>query len=182
MTDLIVFLRRFISAPKRVGSVIPSSRFLCARMMREVDWASAQTIVELGPGTGVFTKAILQQKRPDATFFVVERDPQFQEMLRSRFPGLTIYEEAVHLSGYLREMNAGKSDAIISGLPFAIFPEEQRSRILDEVVASLAPGGVFITFQYSLQLKNELQQRFRRVSIGFTPLNIPPAFIYTCHN
>lgn len=149
--------------------------------MREVDWAKARVIVELGPGTGVFTRAILQKKRPDATFFLVERDPQFQKILHSRFPGLKVYEEAVDLSQYLHDMNVAKSDVIISGLPFAIFPEELRAGILDAVVTSLAPGGVFITFQYSLQLKDELEQRFEKVSIGFTPLNIPPAFIYTCH-
>jgi phospholipid N-methyltransferase len=182
LADFLVFLRRFIAEPGRVGSIIPSSRFLCARMLSRVDWANAGVIVELGPGTGVFTQAILQKKRPDARYLLVERDPQFRAVLRDRFPEVPIREEAMKLGQYMEEMRLGKADVIISGLPFAIFPETLRTGILDQIQSVLAPGGLFITFQYSLQLKSELQARFQRVETGFTPLNIPPAFIYTCRN
>ncbi|NGQ97403.1 methyltransferase [Brevibacillus sp. SYP-B805] len=180
MTDMIVFLKRFLSEPGRVGSVAPSSRFLCKEMMKRVPWHAARTIVELGPGTGAFTGAILRKKRPDAIFFVIERDLQFRKLLESRFPGLIVKREAMQLNSYLAEMKLEQVDAIISGLPFAIFSPELRTAILDEVVKALAPGGVFVTFQYSLQLHDELQQRFSTVEIGFTALNIPPAFIYMC--
>ncbi|GAA4722743.1 rRNA adenine N-6-methyltransferase family protein [Brevibacillus fulvus] len=181
MTDFIFFLRRFISAPGRVGSVIPSSRFLAERMLKEVNWEKTKAIVELGPGTGVFTKEILEKKRPATSFFAVERDPQFRRILQARFPPLRIYEEAGQLSKYLRELDLPAINVIVSGLPFAVFPPELRTAILDEVDKVLAPDGIFITFQYSLQMRAELKERFRKVKIGFTPLNIPPAFIYTCY-
>ena len=180
MSDFLVFFKRFVSHPGRVGSVIPSSRFLCRQMIKQIPWSEANVIIELGPGTGVFTKTILGKKRQDAQFFVVERDPAFQQVLRDRFPGLLIRDEAIHLTRYLSELQLAKADVIISGLPFAVFPPDLRKGILDNVLESLAPGGMFVTFQYSLQLKRELQQRFGKVEISFTPLNVPPAFVYTC--
>ncbi|MGG3873088.1 class I SAM-dependent methyltransferase [Brevibacillus laterosporus] len=180
MSDLLVFLRRFVSRPGQVGSVIPSSRFLSSLMMKNVPWEQVGHIAELGPGTGVFTRAILTQMKKDARFFIVERDPQFQQMLHHRFPQVPICSEAVRLSEYMNELNIPSLDAIVSGLPFAVFPEKLRSDILDCVVESLEPDGVFVTFQYSLQLKNELESRFTTVDIKFTPFNIPPAFVYVC--
>lgn len=180
MLDIMVFLRRFFIAPSRVGSLVPSSRFLSERMLQQVNWNEARVIVELGPGTGVFTKEILEYKHPDSLYFVVERDPQFRDMLLDRFPELVIYEEAVLLDTYLQKMGVSTVDVIISGLPFAVFTEEQRASILDQVEKVLTPGGLFITFQYSLQLRAELEARFEQMDIDFTPLNIPPAFIYTC--
>ncbi len=180
LSDIMVFLKRFVSHPDRVGSLIPSSRFLSKLMMKRVPWSRARVIVELGPGTGVFTKSILKKKRTDAAFFVVERDPQFQQMLRERFPELVIKEEAVQLPTYLKEMNLSQADAVISGLPFAIFPPELRTSILASIYESIAPGGMFVTFQYSLQLKQELEELFGEIEIEFTPLNVPPAFVYIC--
>lgn len=180
LTDMIVFLKRFLSEPGRVGSVAPSSRFLCHEILKQVSWPTVQTIVELGPGTGVFTKEILRKKRPDALFFAVERDGQFRQLLQRRFPGIMVKQEALQINGYLRELQVDKADVIISGLPFAVFTEELREGILAEVHEALAPGGLFITFQYSLQLHSELQQRFSKVELSFTALNIPPAFVYTC--
>jgi phospholipid N-methyltransferase len=182
VSDRLVFLKRFLSNPRRVGSVAPSSRFLCKRMMESVSWEQAGVIVELGPGTGVFTREILRRKRPEAAFFAIERDPYFQQILRERFPDLVIREEAVQLCSYLQEINLPGADVVISGLPFAIFSEDLRARILDQVVESLNPGGRFVTFQYSLQLKGELEKRFADVKVGFTPWNLPPAFVYTCQN
>ncbi|QRG68489.1 class I SAM-dependent methyltransferase [Brevibacillus choshinensis] len=182
MADFLVFLRRFIAEPGRVGSIAPSSRFLCERMLSSVDWDRANVIIELGPGTGAFTQSIYQNISPDTHYVLVERDAQFRTMLQSRFPEVTIREEATMLSHYLEELKIGKADVIISGLPFANFPEELRAAILDEIQSVLAPGGLFITFQYSLQLQAELQKRFSWVETNFTLLNIPPAFIYTCRN
>jgi len=182
LADFMVFLRRFLEEPGRVGSIVPSSRFLCNHMLKQVNWQKVGVIVELGPGTGAFTKVICRKKRPEAHYLLVERDPQFRSMLRTRFPGVEIREEAMHLNDYLAQLGVQQADVIISGLPFANFPVELRTSILDAVKSALAPGGLFITFQYSLQLQNELQARFPQVEVNFTLLNIPPAFIYTCRN
>lgn len=181
LSDLLPFVKRFVSKPTQVGSIIPSSKYLCRHMMRQIPWDKTQTIVELGPGTGVFTKEILRRKARKTRFFVVERDPTFQNMLRNRFPGLMIRNEAVQLPLYMKELGIHQVDAIVSGLPFAVLPDEKREQILDRIVDSLVDDGIFVTFQYSLQLKDELEKRFERVEITFTMLNLPPAFIYTCY-
>lgn len=180
MTDIFLFLKRFLSAPGRIGSIAPSSRFLTRMITQKVPWADARVIVELGPGTGVFTREILRLKRPDTEFLVIERDPQFRQKLEERFPGLLLRSEAVQLNRYLQELGLGSPDVIISGLPFAVFLPELRETILDQVEEALAPGGLFITFQYSLQLHQELNRRFSSVEVSFTLLNVPPAFVYTC--
>ncbi len=180
LTDMFVFLKRFLAEPGRVGSVAPSSRFLTNEIMKRVPWQTARSIVELGPGTGVFTQAILRKKRPDALFMAIERDLHFRQLLEDRFPSIIVKDEALHLNDYLRDINVEQVDVIISGLPFAVFPEELRTAILAQVYEALAPEGLFITFQYSLQLHTELQQRFDHVDVAFTALNIPPAFIYIC--
>jgi phospholipid N-methyltransferase len=182
LADFLAFLRRFIAEPGQVGSVIPSSRFLCEGMLQHIDWSSTDVIFELGPGTGAFTQAIHKKIKPDTTYLLVERDLQFRLLLQSRFPDLPIREEATRLTEYLAELELPKVDVIVSGLPFANFPAEQRAAILDQVQSVLAPDGMFITFQYSLQLQAELQARFSWVKTDFTLLNIPPAFIYTCRN
>ena len=182
LADFLAFFRRFIAEPGQVGSVIPSSRFLCKHILRPINWEQTKVIFELGPGTGAFTQAIYEQIRPDTEYVLVERDPQFRSLLHSRFPALPIREEATRLGQYVEELGLGKVDVIVSGLPFANFPEEQRKAVLDEIQSVLAPGGLFITFQYSLQLHAELKSRFAPVQIDFTLLNIPPAFIYICTN
>jgi phospholipid N-methyltransferase len=180
VSDFMMFLRRFVANPGRIGSIVPSSPHLCRQMMSHIPWPKLRTIVELGPGTGVFTRHILENKPQDALFFAIERDPQFREILRERFPRLLIKEEALKLGEYLQEMDVPQVDVVVSGLPFANFSPELRSSILREVYQSLAPGGRFVTFQYSLQLKQELIQMYKKVDVSFTPLNIPPAFVYTC--
>ena len=182
MSDFLAFFRRFIAEPGQVGSVIPSSRFLCKNMLRPINWDQTNVIFELGPGTGAFTQAIYHHIRPGTKYVLVERDPKFRSLLHSRFPDLPIREEATKLRQYLEDQQAEKVDVIVSGLPFANFQEEQRKAILDEVQSVLAPGGLFITFQYSLQLRSELVARFPSVKIDFTLFNIPPAFIYICQN
>lgn len=181
MADFMMFFRRFISEPGRIGSIMPSSRFLCEQMLKHVAWDSIRLIVELGPGTGVFTAEILARKREHTHFLVVERDDHFRQILRERYPQLMIGKDAAKLATYIEEKQLPLADVIISGLPFANFPREVRTAILDNVYAALAPGGKFVAFQYSLQLKSELKQRFKQVEISFTPINVPPAFVYTCY-
>jgi len=182
LSDFLAFFRRFIAEPGQVGSVTPSSRFLCEIMLRPINWEKTRFIFELGPGTGAFTQAIYQRMRRGTRYVLVERDPKFRALLHSRFPDLPIREDATRMSQYLEEWHGEKADVIVSGLPFANFQQKQRNVILDEVQSVLAPGGLFIAFQYSLQLRSELLSRFPSVKIDFTLLNIPPAFIYICQN
>lgn len=178
--ERLMFLSRFLHAPGQVGSITPSSNALAKQMMKPIDWEQAATIVELGAGTGIFTKWISEMMRPDAVLIAFEKENEMRNRLAHLFPEVYFQEDAVQLTQVLAEMKVGCADCIISGLPFANFPQALRDRIMEEVHAALKPGGVFVAFQYSLQMKKQLTSVFDQVSVKLVPLNLPPAFVYVC--
>lgn len=175
-----VFLRQFIRNPRTVGSMVPSSRFLVDKMLAGVPWDRCRTVVELGPGTGQVTSGILARMPAGGSLLLFEREAVFRESLAERFPRVELFPEATQLEQVIQERGQGPVDAVLSGLPFALMPPDRRREILDQVHACLVPGGRFVAFQYSLLLLRELRERFSTVSVRFTPLNLPPAFVYTC--
>ncbi|USG67088.1 methyltransferase [Brevibacillus ruminantium] len=180
ITDKLLFASRFLISPRSVGSIIPSSRQLVKKMIEPVNWERATSIVELGAGTGVFTEAIRSAMRRDCTALILEQDEKMRQRLIRRFPDLSYGHDARRLIDTLKENGAGQVDAIISGLPFANFPQEMRDDILDQVEAALKPNGVFVQFQYSLQMNKQLRKRFGEVAVHFVPFNVPSAFVYVC--
>lgn len=178
--ERLMFFYNFLQAPGQVGSITPSSHALAKQMMKPIDWRGAHTIVELGAGTGIFTKWIDELKQPDATLVSFEKETSMRSRLERLFPGVLFHEDAVELVSVLTEAGLGKADAIISGLPFANFPQALRDQIMEQVYAALKPGGVFVAFQYSLQMKKQLQEVFSDVSVKLAPFNLPPAFVYVC--
>ncbi|MDF2681847.1 MAG: methyltransferase protein [Brevibacillus sp.] len=178
--ERMMFFYNFLQAPGQVGSITPSSHALAKQMMKPVDWERAHTIVELGAGTGIFTKWIDELKKQDATLVSFEKEASMRNRLELQFPGALFHEDAVELVSVLSEAGLGKADAIISGLPFANFPQSLRDQIMEQVYAALRSGGVFVAFQYSLQMKKQLQTVFTDVSVKMVPFNLPPAFVYVC--
>lgn len=179
--DRLMFFYNFLQAPGQVGSITPSSRALAKQMMKPIDWDHAHTIVELGAGTGIFTKWIQEMKRPDATLLSFEKENTMRSRLEPLFPNVLFHEDAVDLGRILSETGLGKADCIVSGLPFANFPQALRDQIMEQVITTLRPGGVFVAFQYSLQMKKQLLAVFDQVSVKLVPFNVPPAFVYVCH-
>ena len=177
------FLKEFIRENKTVGSLTPSSRFLASKMLENIDYSKIKVIVELGPGTGVFTRKIVNKLPEDVFFLVFELNEEFYLQLKNEFdqPNVVIiHDSADQILNYLKQYNFERADVIISSLPFANFDESLRSSILSKVYETLHADGKFIQFQYSLQSKKALKALFKEVKIGFTALNIPPAFVYTC--
>jgi phosphatidylethanolamine/phosphatidyl-N-methylethanolamine N-methyltransferase len=177
------FISQFFKRGNKVGAIAPSSRFLAAKMLHHVPFESCKTIVEFGPGTGAFTKLIQTKMQADAKLLIIELNEAFCSELRDKFENDStevIHGSATELKKILAERNLSEADCIISSLPLAIFNETLRNNILCESQNSLKTGGYFIQFQYSLQSKKALQKHFSQLKVDFTPLNIPPAFIYTC--
>jgi phospholipid N-methyltransferase len=179
--DKFIFLSKFIKYPKSIGSLTPSSKFLAQAMIKPIDWESARLIVELGAGTGIFTRYIEQLKHPHCKGIIFEQDEEMAKRLMKLYRGFYYYSRAEELYSVMQKPGLYEADYILSGLPFANLTQSMRDRILDGVVRSLKPGGLFIQFQYSLQMKNKLYERFTKIDLEFVPLNIPPAFIYFCH-
>ena len=183
------FLQAFIREPASVGALSPSSRALALAMINGFDLSKADTIVELGPGTGAFTGPILERIGKNTTFFAMELDRIHARGLKRRFPGLSVYNDsAERLDDYLA-LHHRKADYIVSGLPWANIPRATQDLIMDAVIASMADTGVFTTFAYlharwlpkARQFRRVLEQRFSHVEIS--PViwrNLPPAFVYRC--
>lgn len=179
------FLREFFKANRMVGSVLPSSRFLSKKMLAPISFEQAKVIIELGPGTGVFTKELLRRTRPHTQLIVIELNDAFYEALQAKIkaPNLhLIHGSADQITQTLQRLNLPKADYILSSLPLSNFPAALRNTILDEVKNNLQDNGKLIQFQYSRGLQKLYGNFFKEVKIDYTALNLPPAFIYTCTN
>lgn len=177
------FIGQFFKNKKMIGSMVPSSRFLAKKMLENIDFKRSKVIVELGPGTGVFTDRLLELMEPDSSLLIFELNDTFFNLLSNRIDDSRvhlIHDSAEQLSAYLNDLGLEGADVVISSLPLANFPKKLRDTILKVANASLNSGGKFIQFQYSLQSKKVISSNFDVVNIGFTPLNFPPAFVYTC--
>ena len=167
---------------RTVGTVTPSSKYLCQAMIKGTDFKKARVIVELGAGDGVVTRHILKKMHPDAQLLVFEVQPAFCELLRSiNDPRLIVVEDSAEkLPLYLKDLGVEKADQIISAIPFVLVPKEEAQRIVEVSRDHLADHGRFVQIHYSTFLKPFYQAIFDRVKINFCPLNIPPAFVFYC--
>lgn len=177
------FLKQFIKDRQMVGATHPSTRALGEKILEHVDFENSRLLVELGPGTGVFTDLIIDQMAADAKLLVFELNDNFFESLAERIhdPRVQlIHDSAEFISKYLTEDEQQKVDVVISSLPLTVFPEQLRKTVLDVAHECLKPDGMYTQFQYSLQAKRLLEARYKKVQIAFTMRNFPPAFVYTC--
>jgi len=184
------FLKNFLKAPGTVGAIWPSSPHLAREMVKDVGLERAGAVVELGPGTGVFTPFILGSLGTGANFFAVELNKELHDCFKSRLPGVKVYhEDAANLRALLAAENLERVDTIVSGLPWAAFPPGLQDRLLDVVLSVLPEGGHFTTFAYlqglalptGLRFRAALRRKFsevRRSKVEWR--NLPPAFCYRC--
>lgn len=195
------FLREFLANPIATAAIAPSSRHLAAAMLKGVDLASLNTIVEFGPGTGVFTRAVLDGLRAAgntaAEFIAIEKNPRMAAALQSDLASIDpagprpriIPGDALDLDAILRDHGRDQADFILSGLGWPSIPGSIRDAILEKTAAALPPGRAFRTFGYHIGLtlpgawgfRRTVRRLFSRVTIS--PVvwrNLPPAFVYTC--
>ncbi len=178
--ELFFFARGFWDHPARVGSIIPSSRFLANQMTKPIAWDRVSTVAELGSGTGAITQTIREKAKDSTKVILFEMDKTMREYLRKQYPKYPCYFNARHLVEKINHEGIDKLDAIVSGLPFFNFTAEVREALLEQVVQALKPNGLFITYQYSLHMKKILAEKLIIEDIKYVPLNIPPAFVYIC--
>jgi phospholipid N-methyltransferase len=147
-----------------------------------MDFGRARTVVQLGVGTGCITRALLQRLQPEARLLAVEVNGVFVDTCRRIRDDRLILRHgcAGSLPEMLHELGAGEVDYVVSSLPLAIMDDALVARILRVSRAALAPGGLFLQYQYSLSQRAALERQFDHVRVGFTLANIPPAFVYEC--
>lgn len=176
------FFKEFLKKGNRNGSITPSSIFLCRKMISTIDFTHARCIVELGPGEGAITREIIKQMGPDTKLFLFEMNKEYvDEFLQFDDPRIhTINDSAEFIAKYLQQFGVDKADYIISSLPLSLFPDELKDKILDASQQSLRPRGIYMQYMYFTDMAETFKRRFRDVKRNFVPLNIPPAFVYTC--
>jgi phospholipid N-methyltransferase len=182
-SSLVLFSRNFIKHPRMLGSLIPSSRFLVNRLLDQVDWGRAGTIVEYGPGVGTFTGEILRRLRPDASLVAIDTNRDFARYLAHTFRDdrLHVIEgSAADAQDTLRERGLGRADYVISGIPYSTMPPELRARILRATHDLLQPDGAFLVYQFTRAVLPYLRQMFAHVQQEFEPRNIMPARLFYC--
>ena len=161
----------------------PSSKYLGDKMVENINFNSDKVLVELGPGTGVFTDQIIEKMAVDAVLYVFELNDEFYSQLSKRINDQRVrifHDTAENVAKHLADNGHEHADVVISSLPLAMFSKELRNSVLKASVDALKKDGIYIQFQYSLQALGLLKKSFSTVSIRFTALNFPPAFIYTC--
>jgi phosphatidylethanolamine/phosphatidyl-N-methylethanolamine N-methyltransferase len=176
------FLSTFFKERKQVGAVAPSSRFLVKKMCDKINFKTANVIVELGPGTGVFTTEILKRANAEAKIFVIELNDNFYELLKTKIQDpriILLNQSADQLDVILKAHGVTHVDAILSSLPLAVIPDQTKKKILVKSYEALKCGGVYVQYQYSLASKRLIKMCFPKMKISFTTINLPPAFIYT---
>ena len=178
---MLRFLREYIKTPNTIGAIAPSSRRLAAAMTDVIDFRRARCIVEYGAGTGVFTREVAAEKRPDTVYIVIEQNERFYGMLRRQFQGMPgvvlVHGDAGDVCRFLNEQGFGHADYIISGLPFTSLPEQASRRILAQTRKAIGEEGVFVTFQYTLLRKKFLERYFRIQRTVRVWCNLPPAYV-----
>ncbi|MBT4774308.1 MAG: phospholipid methyltransferase [Crocinitomicaceae bacterium] len=177
------FIKQYFGNKKEIGAIAPSSKFLRNRMMAPISFHSADVIIELGAGNGVFTKEIIKRMKSSCKLFVFETNELFFELLSNEIKDdrVVFFNDSAELINQKLSENGIKcADAIVSSLPYAVFPSEVKNNILDACVSILNKEGVYVQFQYSLNAHKLLKHKFTNVTLDFTPINMPPAFIYRC--
>lgn len=184
-SEKYLFLKRFLSSPKRVGGLFPSSRYLAKKMIRQLDIDNCPNVAELGVGTGSLTRYIFKYKNPCTKMFLFERDPIFLNLLKNKYCSdgncnIRTFDDAFKIREIFDKMEGVNPELIVSGLPFANFEPKTRNKFLRDIYETLPPDGLFIAYQYSLGIYKELKEMYSQVELDFVLLNIPPAIVYRC--
>jgi len=180
LDDEMQFIRSWIEKPLSTGAVMPSSKALARTMARYVDAEASGPVIELGPGTGPVTEALVEHGIDQSRLVLVEFNPDFCRLLRTRYPEATVVQGDAYrlrriVEVYVREPAA----AVVSGLPLLTKPLRTRLRLMADAVGLLAPGAPFVQFTYAMvpPIPKALSG-IRVVASELIWLNLPPARVW----
>ncbi|MGB1011916.1 MAG: class I SAM-dependent methyltransferase [Thiolinea sp.] len=172
------FMLEWLKAPLITASIIPSSHSLARKMVQGLP-TGTQSVIELGPGTGVFTRELLNAGIREEALTLVELNTHFANELRKKYPKARMINGAAESLGHF---DLQKADAVVSGLPLLSMGEQQIAGMLQTVFSAMSSQGVFIQFTYGYQcpVKKALLQQHNLTAqlYGFVLNNFPPASVY----
>src|ERR1700681_1298410 len=151
LDDEVRFIRSWIERPLSTGAVTPSGKILARTMARYVDPNSSGPVVELGPGTGPVTEALVEAGVDPSRLVLVEFNPTFCRILQKRYPEATLVQgDAYSLRRLLESLLIQPASAVVSGLPLVTKPIKMRLRLLRDALDLMVPGAPFVQFTYSV--------------------------------
>lgn len=175
--------------PLKTGAIAPSSKYLAKEILRHFPKNDNKVVVEFGAGTGAITKRI-HERMDEQKYLGFELNGEFIDHLQQRLPEMEVCQaSAESFLGELKKRDMDAPSLIVSGLPWALFPDELQESILSATIDGLEDGGVFSTFAYAHALKLKQAQRFaEKLNHHFDDVkvsrviwrNLPPAVIYHC--
>lgn len=180
-SERISFFRAWLANPLRVASLVPSSRQLAWAITQEVT-ATTGPVLELGPGTGVFTRALVARGVAEKDLILVENGEEFIARLSQQFPQATLLSMDAALLRTMDLFGSSKAGAVISGLPLLSMSPRKVAAILRGAFRQLRPNGALYQFTYGprcpvpRRLLDRLGLRSIRLSTSFD--NLPPASVY----
>ena len=181
-TELALFLRRWLANPLRVGAIAPSAPALARAMARaaQFDNGNGDLLVELGPGTGSVTRALLAAGVSEERLVLVERDRHLYAWLERHFPRATVlHSDARRLDEILPDGQAGRVSTVVSSIPLKSLPRNERAEIVQAAFRVLSNGGCLVQYSYGVPSPlpcDALGLIGRRVA--FAAANLPPATVW----
>lgn len=175
----LTFSKATLSNPRAVGAACPSSPFLAREMARQVDINSDGYIIELGGGTGMITRALLEYGVSPDKLITVEFSPELAEHLRQEFPNIQVLEGDAGKLDQLLSDDITDVHAIVSGLPLRSLPTQSVKAIKNQIYQLIGDDGFFIQFTYNLRLSSSQKKKFILKKTQVVLRNIPPARVNT---
>jgi phospholipid N-methyltransferase len=176
----VLFFKRFLQRPFQIASIVPSSKALVERVASKMDFTGPRVIAEYGPGEGVHSREIAQRMSRDSHLLLFELDRAFATDLERQFAGdrrvHVIHGDAARLPQELERRGIASCDYILSGIPFSILKIDKKRALLQKTHDALAPGGSFIIYQVTNELKQHATL-FEHAESEYFLQNIPPMFI-----
>jgi phosphatidylethanolamine/phosphatidyl-N-methylethanolamine N-methyltransferase len=177
LDDEVRFIRSWLEKPLAIGAVTPSGRVLARAMARYVDPRAPGPVIELGPGTGPVTEALIARGVPQERLVLVEFNPTFCQLLKARFPKATVVQGDAY--GMLRRHTGEPAAAVVSGLPLFTKPLRSRVRLLRDAYEAMRPGAPFVQFTYAVVPPIPKSLAGGRVEASDRIwLNLPPARVW----
>lgn len=171
---MAAFLARFLAHPKRVGAVLPSGPRLSAAIAAAADVSG--DVLELGPGSGVVTRALLARGLPPRRLTAIEYDGAFAEALRGRFPGITVLQGDAFAFPALT--GAMRFSTVISGLPLLNYPREDGRGLVAAALDAMPQGAPFVQFSYGLAAPVPPPRGASVTKAERVWANLPPAAVW----
>lgn len=176
----LLFLQQFLRHPQQIGSIIQSSAFLERRVIAAADIASADLVIELGPGTGGMTRAMLEVLRPDARLLSIEINPHFHEQVSAIDDARLIAHlgSATDIGAIAASHGLGAPHAVVSGIPFSTMSRTLGTQIIAEVAGLLADSGRFVAYQFNPRVASLARPILGVPEVGTELVNIPPMRVF----